>query len=240
MRIVQRAGYFMGTNLNETEDALDFFELAERWSARQHAAWCAGDTLNAPWRLRRELDRAIRRHRRGLRDNSGAWGWKQPRSMHFLPVLQQRFPELRFVHVIRDGRDLAIGRETANRIAAGLAGSGVYSAVAALGAASEPPSVQLMLLWAQANTLANEFGETTMGSRYQLVRLEDLCATPHESVRALLKFAGVNHAADTFLASIAGLIERPASIGLHNAADRQELARITAVGADALARFGYE
>ncbi|BCW93430.1 MAG: hypothetical protein KatS3mg007_1324 [Thermoanaerobaculum sp.] len=36
-----------------------------------------------------------------------AWGWKEPRSIYLLPFWNELMPSLRFIHVIRDGRDMA-------------------------------------------------------------------------------------------------------------------------------------
>ena len=35
------------------------------------------------------------------------WGWKEPRSVYLLPFLAAELPGLRFLHVVRDGRDMA-------------------------------------------------------------------------------------------------------------------------------------
>jgi hypothetical protein len=38
------------------------------------------------------------------------WGWKGPRSVYFLPFYQAVFKDnFRFLHVLRDGRDVAYG-----------------------------------------------------------------------------------------------------------------------------------
>ena len=36
------------------------------------------------------------------------WGWKEPRSIYLLPFFHQQLPALRFLHVVRDGRDMAL------------------------------------------------------------------------------------------------------------------------------------
>ena len=192
MRIARRAGLFMGRHLNASEDSLDFFDLSERWSARRHAAWETGDPMYAPWRLRRDLRRAIEAHRGPMEDPGAAWGWKQPRSIHFLPLLHRRYPDMRFIHVIRDGRDLAFGRETAFRIAVGVDGSGVYSAARGMAENldKQPAPVRMAAFWERVNVLAADYGESEMGDSYRRVRLEDICANPSDVVRDLFDFVG--------------------------------------------------
>mmetsp|Transcript_49310 Transcript_49310/g.81869 ORF Transcript_49310/g.81869 Transcript_49310/m.81869 type:complete len:363 (+) Transcript_49310:72-1160(+) len=55
-----------------------------------------------PQRARRALDEVPIKARRPW-----AWGWKMPHSMWTLPALRAIFPCLRYVHVLRDPRDLA-------------------------------------------------------------------------------------------------------------------------------------
>ena len=38
---------------------------------------------------------------------TAAWGWKEPRSIYLLPFFHRHLPGLRFLHVVRDGRDMA-------------------------------------------------------------------------------------------------------------------------------------
>jgi Sulfotransferase family len=241
MRIARRAGIFMGENLNASEDSLDFYDLSERWSARRHAAWERGDRYWAPRRLRHELRHAIAAHRAPLADTNAPWGWKQPRSIHFLPLLHRLYPGLRFIHVLRDGRDLAFGRETPFRIAVGVSGSGVYSA--AQGMADEldrqPAPVRMTGFWTRVNLLAAEFGEREMGDRYRRVRLEDICARPEHLVRELFGFVGVEPAEDLVRRTAADVVW-PRTIGLHRRVnDRSLLERVTATASPALERFHY-
>lgn len=42
------------------------------------------------------------------------WHWKNPRSTYFLRVWQVIYPEAQFVHIIRDGRDVAVSLYHAN------------------------------------------------------------------------------------------------------------------------------
>jgi hypothetical protein len=241
MRIARRAGLFMGTNLNASEDSLDFFDVSERWSDRRHAAWESGDPYWAPWRLRRDLEKAIAAHRRPIDDPRAAWGWKQPRSIHFLPLLHRRFPGMRFIHVVRDGRDLAFGRETPYRIAHGVDGTGVYSAARAMRADMDrdPAAVRMTAFWTKVNLLAAEFGESEMGDRYRRVRLEDICAGPEDAVRDLFSFIG-SEPAESVVRRTAGDVVWPRTIGLHRrVADHALLERVTATGAPALDRFRY-
>jgi hypothetical protein len=241
MRIARRAGLFMGTNLNASEDSLDFFDLSERWSDRRHAAWEKGNPYWAPWRLRRDLSGSISAHRAPIGDESAPWGWKQPRSIHFLPLLHRLYPQMRFIHVLRDGRDLAFGRETPFRIAVGVDGSGVYSAAKGMAGDldRQPAPVRMTAFWTNVNLLAADFGEQHMGDCYRRVRLEDLCASPEGIIRDLFTFIGAEPEEEV-IAKTAADVVWPRTIGLHRrVSDLGLLERVTATGAPALDRFRY-
>lgn len=38
----------------------------------------------------------------------GPWGWKLPESVFIVPLVKNRFPQAKFIHLIRDGRDVIL------------------------------------------------------------------------------------------------------------------------------------
>ena len=70
------------------------------------------------------------------------WGWKEPRSIYLLPFFHRHLPALRFLHVVRDGRDMALSdqpepaakaRRLPLRFPADLAGAGAVDRALELG-----------------------------------------------------------------------------------------------------------
>lgn len=44
-------------------------------------------------------------------ENPGdVWGWKYPETLFVMPVVKQLFPKTKFIHVIRDGRDVCLSQ----------------------------------------------------------------------------------------------------------------------------------
>ena len=41
----------------------------------------------------------------------GPWGWKLPESIFVVPLIKHRFPRARFIHLIRDGRDVILSEK---------------------------------------------------------------------------------------------------------------------------------
>ena len=106
--LVEEAGVFMGAHQNESRDSLDMLELVRHLVLAYYpdygALWdgrSAGD-LALP-RIARD---ALERHLQGY-PGDGAWGWKLCETGYILPVVDFLFPGARYIHLIRDGRDVA-------------------------------------------------------------------------------------------------------------------------------------
>ena len=86
-----------------------------------------------------DLDAAVARHLAPLGGRPRPWGWKHPHSLLLLPLLVDAWPRLRFVHVVRDGRDMAF---SANRNQ--LAGGKLYGPMQTVGSRGLRTSVEMM------------------------------------------------------------------------------------------------
>ena len=93
--IVQRGGMFVGSDLNRSLDALDFAAFFDRWVGRELPPGAAAELRALVARQHEEA-------------GGRPWGWKEPRSVYLLPFLAAELPGLRFLHVVRDGRDMAL------------------------------------------------------------------------------------------------------------------------------------
>ena len=97
--IAQRGGMFVGSDLNRSLDALDFAAFFDRWAGRELAPEAAAELRALVARQHAEAE-------------GRPWGWKEPRSVYLLPFLAAELPGLRFLHVVRDGRDMALSVES--------------------------------------------------------------------------------------------------------------------------------
>jgi hypothetical protein len=102
---LMRLGVFMGSNLNESLDSLDVFELVrhliERHAPDFSRLFEEGDAV-----LPARVTACFGEHLHQRPPNT-PWGWKLPETAHALPAIARLFPAARFVHLIRDGRDVA-------------------------------------------------------------------------------------------------------------------------------------
>jgi hypothetical protein len=215
-RVVQQAGMYVGSDLNRSEDALDFGAFSDRWIDRHER----GEETPAMVEELRAL--VARQHAEAA---GRPWGWKEPRSLYLLGLLDEQLPGLRFLHVVRDGRDMAL---SSNQVQLRKHGDAV------LGAGAEPEALRSIALWRAINLRAAETGER-MGDRYLRLRFEDLCAEPERRVAEVLRFFGLEGDAERIAAEE---VQAPPSLGRWRDSDLR--AALTERAADALARFGYQ
>jgi hypothetical protein len=217
-RVVQRGGMYVGSDLNRSEDALDFAAFSDRWIDRHKRG-------ENPPELVSELRALVARQHAEAAGRP--WGWKEPRSLYLLGLLDEQLPGLRFLHVVRDGRDMAL---SSNQVQLRKHGDAV------LGPGGDPEPLRSIALWREVNLRAAGFGER-MGDRYLLLRFEDLCAEPERRVAGVLRFFGLEGDAQAIAAEE---VQAPASLERWRDADPELRAALTERARDALARFGYQ
>jgi Sulfotransferase family len=224
-RIARRAGLFIGTNLNPAEDALEIAEYYDRWINPylwHENGWGAEVESD----MRSELALLLERHREAA--GGGAWGWKEPRSIFLVSFLADALPGLRFLHVVRDGRDMAFSKNQ---------NQPRKHADAFLGSESEDPAAprRSIQLWNAVNLKAADAAEAGLGERYLRIRYEDLCADPVPIAGRVLSFLGL--AGDP--AELAEEVQPPATLGRWRQSDPALVEELEQIAAPALRRFGY-
>lgn len=212
-RVVEAAGAYMGTRVNAAHDALDFAEFDWIWGLRLLRGGASSQIEEA-------FERALQRHLAGRPDGVEAWGWKHPHSYLLIPHLARRFPEMRFVHVVRDGRDVAL---SPNQQQLGRYGD------LALGDGDDQEPARRMRFWAWANAIAADQGESLLGARYLRVGLEELCADPHEVAARVAGHAGLDPTDD-----LGSIVVAPRTLGTGRPLG------VPADVATVLTRFGYD
>jgi hypothetical protein len=226
-RIARMRGLFIGENLNPAEDSLDVAEYYDRWInpyLLHRRDWVPDPEPE----MRGELGALLERHRGPA--NGGPWGWKEPRSIYVIDFLARALPGMRFLHVVRDGRDVAFSK---NQNQPRKHGHAFLAWPPEHPEPDAPPHA--IELWSAANTQAAEVGERELGERYRWIRYEDLCADSEQVVAEVLDFLGL----DGDAVELAQLVEPPPTLGRWRELDPavvQELERIAEPG---LRRFGY-
>jgi hypothetical protein len=227
-RIVRAAGMYIGVDLNPYEDALPYAGISDRW-IDEYVLSGRNPSGESRRRMVAELEGFLDDHLSHRPEDATAWGWKEPRSIYLLKFLNEQMPRLRFLHFVRDGRDIAFSK---NQWQLKKHGS------AALGGDLrwQRRPYRSIALWSHVNGEAADYGERELGSRYLRVRFEDLCTSPAETARTILDFFGLEGDGE----AIAAAEVRPPSTLARWKSKREATVRtLERFGEPGLSRFGY-
>ncbi|HVI82562.1 MAG TPA: sulfotransferase [Chthoniobacterales bacterium] len=229
-RIARHAGYDLGTYLNEAGDALAFQPFFNIWTNRFLRAGRRGLRKREWAGMESDFEAALSKHLSTSPAAGLRWGWKAPRSIYLLPFLHLRFPELKFIHIVRDGRDMAFSNNQNQVLKHGRA---VLNPLEYL---LNPVPIRSILLWDRVNARAAEFGETKLCENYHLVHFEDLCRQPIETTARLLRFLGTGLDARSVAETE---VSPPTTLGRWKTAPPMLIARLERSADRSLRKFGY-
>ena len=243
VRIVQAGGMYTGLRLNRFEDALDFSAYNNRWIDRYLVQRRAGRNAALEAEMSRDLHSVVAGHCADLPAEAVRWGWKEPRSIYLLEFLRSQMPTLRFLHVVRDGRDMAFSENQrqlmkhgeaalAQRVSSRLHRN-IERGRRRLDHGRQP--VRSIALWSWVNQSAADFGESELGADYLRVRFEDLCATPRPTVERIYEFFGLEGDVD----AAASEVQPPETVGRWRDRPKRLVRRLEREAEPALHRFGY-
>ncbi|MAX74273.1 MAG: hypothetical protein CMH66_11510, partial [Nioella sp.] len=130
--------------------------------------------------------------------------WKEPNTHVFLPQLARRFSNMKYIHVMRNGLDMAL---SGNRQQ--LRNWGSHFNIRQ-GDDESPEQVQLRY-WLATNRRAIELGESLLPKRFFLLNYDALCLSFHAEIYRLQNFLERQLSGEE-ISMIAGSIA-PESIG---------------------------
>lgn len=228
VKICQFCGYYMISSENKLYDALDLVPFYDKWMGVSLSSKVPL-TIDQNRQMFLDFQKCIKKHRENMPDPNALWGWKNARSLYLLPFFHTIYPSMKFIHVIRDGRDMALSAEYKKflRYVVGLLDKKWNN---------YPIPHILMRLWKATNIAIAAFGETTMKRNYLRIRFEDLCDNPYGIIKALLKFLNIPRANVQMLAA---QIKKPSSIGSWYMYPENVIKELEELGGDALLKFGY-
>lgn len=131
---------------------------------------------NLPTAHQNDNHYAAEKHYRG-------WGWKEPNAFIYLESLSRFYPDMKYIHLIRHGLDMAWSNRHQFRFWASFFGLEQQP-----GWEDYPLPVKKLKYWLKANTFAVETGRELLGNRFLALRLDELCHQPEKTIDRLLEF----------------------------------------------------
>lgn len=242
VEILRVAGGYMG-RVNASNDSRYMGTFIRRWLRIYLAGIDQWKTSGDPEAMIEFFHECLGRHVENLPSDAPFWGWKNPPNIFLLPFLQRHCSGMRFIHVIRDGRDMAFSknqydlRNYGDLILKEDAVLRFWNRIWRLFPRIVPyDPKRAIALWSAANTAAWEYGQTVLGDRYLLVSYENLCSDARAQVSRICRFVGRPQAP---LETAVAQVKEPQTIGRWRDYDRDTLDRICRFGKEGLAKFGY-
>lgn len=246
-KLIRAMGIAMGDCLNETEDNLWFTALFKHvqilaasdaeFDARFDLFWRASlgirflvpadrarvDALATSPEKRAWLIRMFEPRPAGI--PGVPWGWKEPNTHLVIDRIARRVPTLKYVHVLRNGLDMAF---SPNQVQPSLWGE------ALTGRRLDATPRDSLTYWCVTTRLIHSMAPR-LGGRLLLLDYDRLCADPADGIGRLSAFLGLKTKPD--LASLAVIVDPPASIGrfrMHAGAafDPNDVAYVASLGFD--------
>jgi sulfotransferase family protein/uncharacterized protein DUF1232 len=238
-RMLSGMGVYMGANLNASEDSIDIAELVEH-IVLEHAPDFSGLFDVGDPMLGELATSAVTAHLSG-RPPGARWGWKLCETGHALPVIARLFPDALFVHLIRDGRDVAFSNFVAPKHPYWRKihfNSAKIRSWRGLGMSQRAYRAHAPLFnaarWANSVSLGRGHG-AMLGERYHEVRYEALVTEPARIARELAAHLQLP-ALDSFGAGLEIDVSR---VGKWRAENPADLAEVCQLIGPTLREFGY-
>lgn len=167
-----------------TGDASDrnFTERVKRIAVRELRRGDVESATNV-----RRLRAASRAYHAGLGSPSGLWGWKFPETYVIAPLVTRAFPRVRYLHLVRDGRDIAFKNHLTDNPRRKL-GRAILELNSAL---DEPRHIQAAVSWKYQVDSFDRFKAGLPKDQVLDLRFEDLCLHPFEEISRVCEFLGV-------------------------------------------------
>ncbi|HXV58819.1 MAG TPA: sulfotransferase [Gaiellaceae bacterium] len=168
------------------------------------------------------------------------WGDKTPLYMQYLALLERLFPTARFVHLVRDGREVA------------LSFLSMPEGIVTRSWAHPTSAADVACQWRTEVGAARRLGARLGPGRYLEIRYEALVAEPERELAAICSFAGLSYepemlrhaeAADVAAKPHQRSLRRPLTPGIRDWRTEMAPADVAAfedVAGELLAELGYE
>ncbi|MHA1659095.1 MAG: sulfotransferase [Promethearchaeota archaeon] len=134
------------------------------------------------------------------------WGWKEPTSHIYIEYINEYFPNLKYIHVIRHGLDMAYSNNQQQLYNWGyLFGVDIPKSQKLLPRAS-------LEYWIKANKKVISFCKHFLKNKFLLINYDSLCHIPSKEIEKLIIFLELENR-NINISKLCSLIKKPISTG---------------------------
>ena len=162
------------------------------------------------WSLQRAFKLLASKPQKAISYNG--WGWKEPNSHIYLKWLDRYYSELKYVHVIRNGLDMAYSSNQTQLYNWGYIWRIDQERI------KHNPRWASLEYWIQANRHAINIGRTMGSRRFMILNFDHLCESPLDELFRLFSFLEVD-TAGIAMDHYSGKISIPKTIGRYRQFD---------------------
>jgi hypothetical protein len=181
----------------------------------------------------RRFQRAVFDYYQHLGNPAGLWGWKFPESYLIGPCIDATFPRARYIHLVRDGRDVAFKQHLTDNPKRSLGRAILKSR----GSLRLPHHLQAAVSWEFQVEQFEAFGATLNEGQVLKLTFNELCTRPAVSADRVCRFLQI-----PMTAACRRYIEQeinPAKVDEYRSADSRQVREVEKLVGPTLRRHGF-
>lgn len=229
--LLMAMGVYMGPRdifeyIHEHMDSL----IMAYWLMAWRRGFLTNMTMNMK-RVRKAFDVCLVDHLKYRKDEK-LWGWKNPPNQDCIEYYHKIFPKMKYIHVVRDGRDISPGWMN------GFA-TGEYSWYIPEERWKGDYTIaeNYMWMWNKMTNRVLDYCVNNLEEQSLVLRLEDMVYATKRVAKGLAEFIGADDDIDWF--SCPSIID-PGTIGRYKKLEPHIVKGMTIEASEALDRLGYE
>ena len=212
-QIIIDAGIYMGDDLNNANDNLiftrlfkdpPFYKTASKQAIKQRFnifnEYMQQDSLtekkaaeliqisshNPTFQNPEKLSSIVQNKIKNTPINRKTWGWKEPNTQIYIEEISAYFKQLKYIHVVRHGLDMAFSKNKQQLINWGYK----YNIYIHGNETQEEIAVKQLDYWVKSTKEAIEKGKP-LGSNFLLLNHSDFCHKPIQQVDKIIDFLSI-------------------------------------------------
>ena len=142
--------------------------------------------------------------------NQNRWGWKEPNSHIYLEYLAEFFSNMKYIHTIRHGLDMAFSDNQQQLYNWGPA----FDLELPQSTSAEPAAA--LKFWIKSNQRAIESGQKLGDQNFLVVNFDRLCLTPESEIQKIVSFLNIEPDPEK-LEALNRIPQKPKSLGRYRA-----------------------